>query len=1181
MEFIRRNVNANNSTVTTVSGGYSHGTTNGGVLETHTIFSQPFDGTNDVKGNLADVDNITANGNISTDGKLIIRGKDDDGVYTDQNVEISVDDSGTQIQGSKEYFFDNEVHAPVFVGDVNANSITANGATLGDVSAKNVTVTNTITTNNLKATLAEITKILSGTIEVDNLTVKKAAHFFKLIIDEIKSVGGQIIISPANATLDLVLPDTNGYRCYFRAEQDGKKIDNQFEVDDQVVCQTFNAVEGVNENISNKFYWRLVIGKGTEELGGIQYHYIILSEDDKDADSNGVPMYDDKIALLGNRSDSSRQNAIIISAYSSAFLDSGINAPFIVQYSGINNYNLSTHRNSVISNGKNLFTGDFVLKSGEDVGGQISEIKATANDISLLIQEPNEINMFEGSTGSDYGCWKVTGVLVSAKSGTDYILVLGGSNNGGYIMQPSKYYVNTDRVNVSLDVSELQGLSSYYSMEICDVSGTVISNKVYLSSGKNTYTFTLTKIPYNIVQLKISLIAGARLAFKNEKALMESVPKRLAQIEMDVDSITSTVSGVQGQISTITQRADSIESTVANIQVGGTNLIDDSEFNTYGNTGSQWTYATGNCSTYYGYLNQKGVYHTNNPANNGSEGYLNIAYQSLKDKLKPDTEYTFSFYAKGSNGSGRDSNGTSYDYKARIATYVYPNVGAEVADNARIFTLTNDWKRYSYTFKTKSSLDITSNHGCLFRLIKTTDGGTYYSNAWICMPKLEEGNMATAWDTTDVDMKSYVTQQVDLIESKIMSEDKVKSIISQSTSSIKAEVYDEMNESTGINIETGQITLNADKLVLEGDIKIKNADEGLIVYDDNNKARVLIQNKKIPTIANLDTPSYNVYTISTFSSLADTDKIFFASKAQNLGTAKIGDVITVVGTFWFATNVSGNSGTMITLNSTSYLEYRYRLRNTTTGNTVTTNTRYIKTTADVMDGSSTQSSTFDINEDGVYELELNLTYVKPTVTSNFYTRWEVDVEKAIAEYTQIGTDGLISVRGAKQYVYFGDDGFEAKGGRFSGVRVTKNKCQQILSSANEVTLWGSLGSFCEVAVNPNRVTLAVNTNGTSQGNKAVVRADGQYYDKDMFVFDSLSSEVWVKLPSGLLNVNGVNYSMPTGRIIRVKNLTSQKCYVYCDYAQIIHTFATGNNYYCSIDKANATFIWDGTRWIFY
>ena len=38
MEFIRRNVNANNNTATTVSGGYST-STGSGALETHTIFS--------------------------------------------------------------------------------------------------------------------------------------------------------------------------------------------------------------------------------------------------------------------------------------------------------------------------------------------------------------------------------------------------------------------------------------------------------------------------------------------------------------------------------------------------------------------------------------------------------------------------------------------------------------------------------------------------------------------------------------------------------------------------------------------------------------------------------------------------------------------------------------------------------------------------------------------------------------------------------------------------------------------------------------------------------------------------------------------------------------------------------------------------------------------------------------
>ena len=104
---------------------------------------------------------------------------------------------------------------------------------------------------------------------------------------------------------------------------------------------------------------------------------------------------------------------------------------------------------------------------------------------------------------------------------------------------------------------------------------------------------------------------------------------------------------------------------------------------------------------------------------------------------------------------------------------------------------------------------------------------------------------------------------------------------------------------------------------------------------------------------------------------------------------------------------------MVTLNSTSYLEYRYILKNTTTGTTITTPTRYIKSTADVLDGSPTQSSTFDITEDGEYELQLDMTYIKPTVTSNIYLRWEVDVNKTMAQYTQIGTDGIVSVRGEK------------------------------------------------------------------------------------------------------------------------------------------------------------------------
>jgi len=76
------------------------------------------------------------------------------------------------------------VKAPKFLGDVEANNVDTNTleATEADIDTLNV--------NSLYATLAEISTLLSDKITVDTLTVTKAAHFFSLIIDEIKSVGG-------------------------------------------------------------------------------------------------------------------------------------------------------------------------------------------------------------------------------------------------------------------------------------------------------------------------------------------------------------------------------------------------------------------------------------------------------------------------------------------------------------------------------------------------------------------------------------------------------------------------------------------------------------------------------------------------------------------------------------------------------------------------------------------------------------------------------------------------------------------------------------------------------------------------------------------------------------------------------------------------------------------------------
>lgn len=451
-------------------------------------------------------------------------------------------------------------------GTVRADSVTSVVGNIDSVYSQ------TIDTRNLRAVEAYIKTLSSENITTDYLTVTKAAHFFKLVIDEIKSVGGNIIVTPANMVIDSVVRLQNGdYRCFARSTEEDKEIDNTWEVGDQAVCQTFNVHAGVNDNISNKYYWRLVTNTGSlrsvnfnnnsikaiavahfdynndgdvtfdeihsvtslgkvfntaegnfdsfkyftgltqtsdyefegarltkvttprslrqiarysfrymstlqevhlnegltrirdasfrqctglttltipSTVSQIDYYalsrlynlryirfkranpatlgrgvldetpatiyvpaesvqlyksawpdyadrieadpytdeemsyyeeatearfYIDLSDTDKDTGSNAAPEAGDRLVLLGNRTDATRQNAIIISAYDIDWLDKGdathstMKAPLIAQYRGISTYNLTPYRWSVISKDFNTFRGSFALNNGSDV----------------------------------------------------------------------------------------------------------------------------------------------------------------------------------------------------------------------------------------------------------------------------------------------------------------------------------------------------------------------------------------------------------------------------------------------------------------------------------------------------------------------------------------------------------------------------------------------------------------------------------------------------------------------------------------------------------------------------------------------------------------------------------------------------------------------------------------------
>lgn len=149
---------------------------------------------------------------------------------------------------------------------VNYNTGVINNLNSNDIDTKNITVhdtanIDTIINNNLS----------SKSISTDFLTVNKQAHFFELIVDKMRSVEGTQINTAANCVADYVewydsnddlTDDINNvayFRIYWRNKDDeGHRIDNEWLVNDQAICQSFNLRSNQSYNISSKYYWRLV-----------------------------------------------------------------------------------------------------------------------------------------------------------------------------------------------------------------------------------------------------------------------------------------------------------------------------------------------------------------------------------------------------------------------------------------------------------------------------------------------------------------------------------------------------------------------------------------------------------------------------------------------------------------------------------------------------------------------------------------------------------------------------------------------------------------------------------------------------------------------------------------------------------------------------------------------------------
>lgn len=178
-------------------------------------------------------------------------------------------------------------------------------------------------------------------LTTDYLQVRMKAIFETLEILHTDTLGGELFITPVGSNRILKVEEVNityddvsqkAYRCYFLGEQDGSKVENKWKVGDQARSKSFNLTAGKYHNVGNHYYWRLVIGVSTEtvEIEGKNYHYVDLSDIDKDTSSD-IPMVDDVLNQVGSRTDNARQSCLVFSAVDTY-------SPSVTLYHGVNGY---------------------------------------------------------------------------------------------------------------------------------------------------------------------------------------------------------------------------------------------------------------------------------------------------------------------------------------------------------------------------------------------------------------------------------------------------------------------------------------------------------------------------------------------------------------------------------------------------------------------------------------------------------------------------------------------------------------------------------------------------------------------------------------------------------------------------------------------------------------------------
>lgn len=665
-------------------------------------------------------------------------------------------------------------------------------------------------------------------LEVDRLLVRKAAEFVKLVIRELKSIGGEIVLSPASMKVSNVESIPKGStspdyesgapyemtRCYFLQKAGDREIVNQFVENDLVRCQTFNIKTGTTESARNRYYWRRVHAVGSDYID-------VVNNSGEGADQ---PAAGDELVQMGNTTDAARQSVVVLSAY-------GADAPSFKMYYGVNSYSLENKEVFVLSrremfaiadkfkfvtrnaNGEIESTQSFaelvmsvdglrttVSNNKEELDGKItktqSQITQTANQIRTEVKNnyPTKTNV-NNQIAAVSSSITQTATQISLKVGRTLAerrnLLVGSlfrkQGEGCYLLRSKIYRTSAhDGANVIFAPDAKTGGARW--------GEAANSRNIHVTKGK-TYTLafwartksakveitgevvwhssaTDTSRPSGYTGPKGSAnLGGATITPSNGWYLYQKTFTVAANAPYEWISVTC----VKVEASTASQQ----------VYIAHPILIEGTaeDFMCWSASPDDYDYIGGNLLDNTRTLNKTGNLTrmdasvvTNESYNNGcsviyanaASKYIEMAQWSVSSIIKKGEDYMFSFMAKGSGSI--DAYMWSGSNLSIFAEDSERDTTTSNADGGRRFYLTSEWKRYWVHWRSEGT-GIPN-----YVLIRCIQGG----KAWVSMPKLEVGATPTDW----IDSANGYVEDSGIVAKLLR---------------------------TGFDIENGKITATADK----------------------------------------------------------------------------------------------------------------------------------------------------------------------------------------------------------------------------------------------------------------------------------------------------------------------------------------------------------------------------------